>query len=591
MADQKQRGPTSDTERRPLAAILLGTLIVVCAGIATYWNSFDGVFLYDDIVSIRDNPHIRNLWPLRSAISVPLWSTGATVDHRPVLSMSFALNHALFGDRPPGYHAVNLLVHIATGLVLLGIVRRTLLLARPEQFTPARALTMAVAVAVVWLVHPFQTHSVTYMVQRAESMMGLFYLTTLYCAIRASQSPRAAMWNSAAVAACALGMGTKEIMITAPIMVVLFDRVFLYDATAPRPRYRWILYASLAATWAILASLIWLAREDAVRDFTDRSPPLYAATQPGVILYYLRLSAWPDPLVLDYNWPHPTRIADTLIPGVVVGLLALVAAWGVWRRQWYGFVGAWFFLILAPTSSIVALSQRIQLHRMYLPLAAVVVLAVIALDVLLREASGTRVAVRWSVAAGTVLLGVVFALGWQTLRHNSNFHSRTAIWEHNVTERPKSAVAQYNLAVALHDLGRSGDSIAHYQEALRIKPGNAEAHNNLGVALHDLRRSEDSIVHYQEALRIEPDHSEAHNNWGLALYGLGRPEDSIAQYQEALRIKPDHAETHNNLGLALKKMGRVEEAVAHYQEALRIKPDYAKAHNNLGRCPAEIGTS
>ena len=137
---------------------LLPPLLIVLAGVFAYWNSFDGVFLQDDLKSIRDNPHIRVLLPLSESMSLPLWSTGTTVDGRPLLSLSFALNHRLFGPEPWGFHLVNLLIHLSAGLLLFGILRRTLDLPRFRERYERRGAWLAMAAALIWVVHPFWGH-------------------------------------------------------------------------------------------------------------------------------------------------------------------------------------------------------------------------------------------------------------------------------------------------------------------------------------------------------------------------------------------------------------------------------------------------
>ncbi|MEK7786522.1 MAG: glycosyltransferase family 39 protein, partial [Chloroflexota bacterium] len=239
----------------------------------------------------------------------------------------------------------------------------------------------AFAVALLWAVHPLQTQSVTYVIQRGESLMGLFYLLTLYCAIRGLHSSRRRGWYGAAIVACALGMASKAVMVTAPVMVFIYDLVFLRrsgmpktsgagrphggaalgHATPPAQAARWGLYFGLAATWGVLWAcdvtgevLDPSARRSHVGfGYHGLTPLEYAATQPGVILNYLRLSFWSVGLCLDYDWPV-ARTAIVIIPPALVLLLLIGAtAWGLVRRSWLGFAGAWFFVILAPTSSFI----------------------------------------------------------------------------------------------------------------------------------------------------------------------------------------------------------------------------------------------
>src|SRR5262245_33459333 len=292
-----------------------------------------------------------------------------TVSGRPIVSISLALNYA-FTPELWGFHAVNLAIHVLAALTLFGIVHRTGVRLESDTF--------AFWIALLWAVHPLQTSAVTYIVQRAEALTGLVYLLTLYGAIRAIDGPRKA-WTAAAIATCALGMATKESMVTAPLAVIAWDWVF-----APRQMRRRVpLYLGLAATWTIAAVIVAGGYRSQSVGFGLRgwTPWPYLVTQAGVIARYLRLAIVPWPLVLDYGWPRATSVADVAVPaGMIVGLLALTA-WAFVRRMPIGFAGVWFFLTLAPTSSVIPIVTEVAAeHRMYLPLAAVLAVGVWIVD-------------------------------------------------------------------------------------------------------------------------------------------------------------------------------------------------------------------
>jgi hypothetical protein len=238
----------------------------------------------------------------------------------------------------------------------------------------AQAATgIALAAALIWTIHPLQTESVTYIVQRAESIMGLFYLLTLYCVIRGAGSARPMAWYVLAVLACLLGMASKEVMATAPLVVLLYDRTFLSGTFQGALRRRWPLYVALTCTWGLLAYL--------VAGSTDRGGSAgfglsvtvwqYALTQLGVITHYLGLAFWPAGLVFDYGWPIASSVGQILPGAIVISLLLAGTIWALIRYPAAGFLGACFFLILAPTSSFVPVTDAAFEHRMYLPLAAV----------------------------------------------------------------------------------------------------------------------------------------------------------------------------------------------------------------------------
>jgi len=164
---------------------------MVAAVLLAWGNSFSGSFVYDDVPAVFRNPSIHRLW---SAFSTG--RTDLTVSGRPLGNFSLAINYALNGTDVAGYHVLNFLIHLLAGAALFGIVRRTLLRPALQDRYGQSAPWLALTVAVLWLVHPLQTESVTYVIQRVESLMGLCYLLTLYCFIRGAESPRPAHGTS-----------------------------------------------------------------------------------------------------------------------------------------------------------------------------------------------------------------------------------------------------------------------------------------------------------------------------------------------------------------------------------------------------------
>ncbi len=233
--------------------IILGGCLIVFAALVAYHNCFAGPFIFDDVASVTENLRIRHLWPIWDALTP---SANSMVGGRPMVSFSLALNYALGGLAVGGYHALNLVIHILAGLTLYGVIRRTLLQpALREQFGSASG-RLALAVAVLWTVHPLQTEAVTYVSQRCESLMGLFYLLTLYCFIRGADSPRSGEWFTLSVVTCLLGMASKEVMVTAPAMVLLYDRIFVSGSFREAWTRHLRLYLGLAGTWLLLVYLM-----------------------------------------------------------------------------------------------------------------------------------------------------------------------------------------------------------------------------------------------------------------------------------------------------------------------------------------------
>ena len=369
-------------------------------------------------------------------------------------------------------------------------------------------------------------------------------------------------------------MASKEVMASAPVVVMLYDRAFVSGSLREAWRRRWRLYVALSSTWILLGFLeLFTAsflKAFAIRRLQGASRWAYLLTEPGVLLHYLRLAVWPHPLCFDYyGWPLAGSWLSVLPPTLAMAVLLGAIARACKANSTWGFLGAWFFLILAPSSSFLPTDSPAYEHRMYLPLAAVVVLGVLGIHALV----GRR-----TVAVVVVL---VIGLGVLTWRRNQDYRSDLAIWLDTVNKRPNNPRAHDCLADALTKLGRAQEAVEQWEQMLRIHPDYANTHYNLGMILVRLGRVEEGIGHYEQVLRSKPDDVETHYYLGNALMRLGRAGEAIKHYEQALRIKPDYAEAHNYLAFALIQQGKAQEALGHWEEALRIKPDYAEAHNNL----------
>jgi tetratricopeptide (TPR) repeat protein len=447
---------------------------------------------------------------------------------------------------------------------------------------------LALAVAVLWVVHPLQTQSVTYIYQRYESLMGLFILLTLYSFIRAQTAARANRWYAASAACCLLAVASKEAAAATPLLVLWYDRALVASSWREIVRRRWAYYAALAGAWVVLAALM-LGQADklagaGVLVVKNVTPLQYAMSQPGVIAHYLRLCFWPTGLCLDYGWPVADMLAAILPPLSLIAAISALTVWAVFRRAEWSFVGAWFFLILAPTSSVFPLGDLAFEHRMYLPLAAVVVGVVIG-----GYAVGRRIVGWWrispsalQVTGGALALIASVALGVLTFQRNADYQSALSIWEDTVAKAPRNVRARYSLGATLAMGGQLDEAVAQYQQALEIEPDNAVTHNNLGLALRARGQWDEALAHFRKAVEVRPDFAAAHVNLGAAMIRCGQVDAAIAEYRTALQFSPDNLAAHSGLGIALMQQGQIDEAIVHYEKAVEIRPDIAHVHYDLG---------
>jgi tetratricopeptide (TPR) repeat protein len=612
---------------------LAGALLALLTTVA-YLNSFRGAFLFDDLPAIIENPALRSF----AQALLPSVDGGLTVSGRPLLALSFALNHAVSGIDPWSYHLVNLAIHLVNGLLLAAIVRRTLgqpaLVAR----WGADAPSVAFIAAAIWLLHPLQTESVTYIVQRAESLVALCYLGTWGCLIRMAEQPTRLGWGFAAFLLCLAGMAAKEVMATAPLVLALYDRLFLAGSWREVWTRRGRLHVSLAATWLLLGALMLTTggRGGTAGFGTPMSAIDYALTQFPAIAHYLRLFAWPHPLVLDYGTVLITTWTIVLPAAVLVLGLVSLSAWGAWRGRAWGFCGLFFFLVLAPSSSVVPIAtQTMAEHRTYLPLAGLCVLA----------AAGGVAGLRTRVWFAVVV--VAAALGAATWSRNADYASRVGMYEDLAARRPTNAralalLADYhqregnleaaqlwlersvalepvveslnnlgnvlqargdlararplferalalrptdpktlsNLGNALAAEGRTDEAIAQFETALRLKPDLVDALFNLANTFAQAGRFRDAAARYEQVLQLTPDDAEARANYSATLVELGRTDEAVTQIREAVRRRPEHAGLRNACGVTLARTGRLREALAEFEAAVRLAPDNFEYRRN-----------
>lgn len=563
---------------------------VILAAIAVaYANALRGPFIFDDIESIVRNESIRNLWS--PEIFNPPGGRGETVGGRPLLNASFAVNYAISGLDTWSYHAMNVAIHALAALVLFGLARRTI--EKVEADVPAAlngvnpgkaarrsaSTLFALAVALVWALHPLVTGAVSYVVQRAESLCGLFYLLAVYCFARAAASARSGRWLAASVAACFAGVATKEVAATIPVIVFLYDRTFVAGGFAAAWRVRRGYYIALMASWGLLALL---ALSQGGRGMSAGYAGgmnwwEYALTQCWAVARYLRMAFWPAGQLFDYGIMLVRGFSDVFAQAMLLAVLLCATVWALVRKPVIGFLGAWFFVILAPTSSVVpVVTQTIAEHRMYLPLIAVVALVFGLLH---------RRAPRFLPVAAA---GVALLLGATTIARNVTYRSDESVWRDVAKKNPLSARAWTNLGVALQVDGRVAEARECYERAISLNPNHAFAHSNTGVILMREGKMAEAIPHLRIAARLEPDAADMRYNLGMALAAegksramAGRMAEAEALLREAVAAQPDNAEAHGNLGNALLMQERVAEALREYEEVLRLKPDDRGARENI----------
>ncbi|HVZ48788.1 MAG TPA: hypothetical protein VG916_08400 [Gemmatimonadaceae bacterium] len=628
-------------------AALVAAAVAACIAFAP---ALRAPFQFDDLDTIAGNVSIRRLWPPSVPLSPPadIATTG-----RPVVNYTFALNYALNdwlglnqaadANDPAvtfGFHAVNLLLHLLCGALLFGLVRRTLRAPPLAAEWAAVADGLAAAVSALWLLHPLQTEAVDYVTQRTELLVSVFYLATLYAAVRAWESGTARSrrrWFVAAVAACVAGMGSKEVMITAPLAVFLHDRAFAAQSWSPAPASaaeRRTFYTLLWATAALGAyAIVTGARAETVGFHLGVPWYRYLYSQAWAIAHYLRLSVWPSALVIDYGQDPIGGLRP--VPGALLLATLLAGTVVAWRRSPpLAFAGAWFFLLLAPSSSVVPIRTEIAAERrFYLALGIVLTVAAMAVVHGVRQMSrapagdwrrrAAGVARQWWVVPALCLM-----CAGLTYRRSRTYTDPVAMWRGAVAAVPGNARAHHNLARALlyAEPPRADEAEAELRRAIAADSTYLPAWPNLASVLAVQGHQAEARRLLEHAVAADSDYAAALSGLGYLLVGmgenaaavaplerltarypsdegfvalataygsLGRADDAIAALRRARQLNPGRADAAGYLAAALTGRGQalavagdsagVARARALLEEALGVRPDFAPAREALAR--------
>ena len=558
--------------------------LLVILGLLLYAQTLSSPFILDDHQNILENPNIR--WTGFSWSGIKKAGLDSPASRRPVANLSFALNYYFHRYNIVGYHIVNIFIHITTSILLFFLVKTTLNLPLlSSRYDLSEWIPFFTAL--IWLVHPLQTQSVTYIVQRMNSLTAMFYILSLlfYAKGRLAEGKKKkwALFSGCTLAGI-LALGSKEIAATLPFFLFLYEWYFFQDLGRTWLKRHLPYLAGLLIFFAVIAVIYFKGHPlDYIRStyktqeftITER-----ALTQFRVIVYYISLIFYPHPsrLNLDYDFPLSHSILDpisTLLSLATVLALIALALYLARKEPLVSFCIFWFLGNLAIESSVLGLEIIFE-HRTYLPSMFLILMAV---TLAFRYIRPTWMALA-VICIATTICGV-----W-TDERNKVWASEVSLWKDCVDKSPGKLRPHNNLGLAFYNRGNFTEAASHLQKALQIEPGNPLALNNLGLVSAAQGRSDEAVSLYTQALRSDPDYITARRNLANELRRQGRLDEAISHYRKVLTIEPDSAVMHNNLGVALAMQGKIEEASAHFLRALEIDPLRADSRQNLEKARA-----
>jgi Flp pilus assembly protein TadD len=552
-----------------VSGTLTRPLLLAAAGILVFWNAIANPFVFDDFGAIVNNTTIRQV---NTATLTPPEAT--PVSGRPLANLSFAISYALGGMDPSGFRALNLAIHIACAILLMSLAGRTLVRSRVRD-----AAWLAFAIALLWLVHPINSEPVDYLTERTESLMALCFLAAMYAAARSHDDRHPARWAAIAVAAAVAGVFAKETIAVVPILVIAWDRAFVFPSVGAAFRARWRLYAALSSVWILLAINLVRNGQTFSAGFATAgvTPWVYLLNQPAIVLQYLKLVIWPAGFVNYYGWPVQNLTVTQVWPaGVVIVALLALAVVAIWKWPRGGFAGLWFWLILAPTSSIIPIATEVGAERrMYLPVAALLALLVVGGAAFTRR---NRISMSAAAASLAIVAGL---LSWRTIERNREYSTPLRLAETTLARWP-SPNAHNMMGVELAAAGRHQEAVVHLREAAKGYP---TSHYFLGSELLTLKQHDEAIAELQAFVEAEPNlvaTGRARLMMATAFIAKHDPARAIAEAERVLAADPNNADAHGMLANLLAEKQEFAAAVPHYQRFLAARPGNAAAWTGLG---------
>jgi len=591
----------------------VAVLLLILATTITYFPVKDSEFIdLDDDVYVTDNPWIQQGLNLQS-ISWAMTSLREGV-WNPLTWISFMLDYQLFGLNPAGYHLTNLVLHLGSVLLLLGVLYRM-----TERFWPS------LLVAALFALHPLNVESVAWVTERKNVLSTLFWMLSLWAYLEYLRKP---VWQHyvGIMGFLILGLMSKQMLVTLPCALLLLDywplRRLGDNGKEFRVRLPHLVLEKVPLFAALLGAglltLIAAHTDDALPSLEKLSLGVRLANAPLSYALYLKKMVWPMDLAVFY--PHPGSTLSPLAVALAILVLAGISL-GVWwgRKSRYLVVGwLWYLGTLVPVAGLIQVGGQSMADRhTYIPAIGIFIMLIWGVA---ESAQAMRLRTAWLATASLGLIISMMVLTRQQLGHWKDsitlFEHTVAVTEGNylvhnnlgtalleqgnvdaaienfsrVLEiRPHSDRGLYNMALALRAQGKIEESAHYLARALQSNPSMAEAYNNLGIILIAQKRLEDAITLFKEALEIAPRMEQAHSNLGTALISQGRVDEALVHFLKAVELNPYKAKAYNNLGAVMDLQGRSEEALSYYQRALELSPTSVLTYNNMGKTYMDLG--
>ena len=543
------------------------------------WGVF-GQTLRHEFVNCDDDRYVYD----NPAISKGLTSSGMrwvlthphVANWHPLTSLSHMLDCQIYGLNPGGHHGTNVLLHMATVILLFLVLRQM-----------TGSLWRSAFVAAVFAIHPLRAESVAWISERKDVLSGFLFMLTLaaytrYARVADGGWRVASRRYLAVVLFFILGLMSKAMLVTLPFVLLLLDFWPLkrfQTLKTKKPGVRLILekIPLLLLSAAFCGVTIWAQREAIVLDRAVSVPWRFGNAFCSYAIYIKQLIL---PVRLAPFYPHMGVSLPAWEVGASVALLAGIS-WGVFAgRKKYPYLvtgWCWYLGMLVPVIGIMQVGLQAHADRYtYLPQIGLVIMAVWLIADWCAALRHRRAVL--ATTAAVVLTVLTVAAHRQTRYWRNSF----SLWTHTLACTDRNPLAHNNMGLVFYDRGSYDEAIRHFEKSIEISPNVAMTYGNLGLAFSRQGQFDKAIPYFEKALKINPDYGDAHSNLGVIFIRQNQFEKAAGHLEKALKINPDSAETHYNLGIAFDRQGQFDKAILHFEKSLAINPNHAEANCKLG---------
>jgi len=605
-------------------------IIIVVVSALIYLYTLGNDFAYDDKFTITNNYLIRSWHKIPTIFTNDYFTSSGELSYRPVVTLSYFIDYFFWQLNPLGYHLTNLLLHSLNSVLLFFLFTRLFRVIRGEpdkalkSFFPqnpeasvstieAVKISVPFIASLIFCTYPLLTEAVNAVSYREDIMAATFYFAAFLFYLKTHQR-QSVLWYGISLICYFLGLFSKEMAITFPILIGLYD-VMRYGKTLftfKRIRYH-IGYILITVFYITLRFVFLHNPTESYIPYPQNSLWINFLTMSKVVASYIKLLFFPLHLNADYVVPNtssPLELSFILSFLLIISVMVITYRLFFYSKTLF-FSILWFFVTLLPVLNIIPIENIMAERYLYIPLVGFCILGGQLLSLIPRSGLKSDILTSWSFPF--IISIVLIGFSWQTCNRSKIWFDELSLWSATVIDSPQSSRAHNNLGVLYKKMGFIDAAMKEYNTAIQIRPDYSEAHGNIanvymnkGLSILDKRvlsktidnlakayvdegHLKNAIAEYKKSIEISPFNETAHFNLGVTYGKIGLTNDAEIEYKNVIQLNNNNPHAHNNLGNIYEDRNLLDNAMTEYKLSVSIDPESAITHNNMGNVYVKKG--